>query len=91
MSYASDLKFPRDNQLALFSGQSSSQSRAHPRPISGERSRHRHPRGRGVLGTITPGKMKMALAWVEIHREEQAANWERAVNGQQPFRIEPLS
>ncbi|MCO6455900.1 MAG: DUF4160 domain-containing protein [Pirellulaceae bacterium] len=34
--------------------------------------------------------MKMVVAWVEIHQEELMADWELAVAGQQPFRIEPL-
>lgn len=48
------------------------------------------PDGELLEGQLPPGKLKMVLAWVEIHREELAADWELAVNGQQPFRIEPL-
>lgn len=32
----------------------------------------------------------MLLAWVEIHRDELMADWQLAVSGQTPFRIEPL-
>ena len=32
----------------------------------------------------------MVLAWVEIHQDELMADWELAVSGQQPFKIEPL-
>jgi hypothetical protein len=35
-------------------------------------------------------KMKLVLAWIEIHREELMANWELATQGEQIFRIDPL-
>jgi hypothetical protein len=48
------------------------------------------PEGEVLEGGLPPGKMKVVLGWVEIHREELLADWELAVSGQQPFRIEPL-
>jgi hypothetical protein len=48
------------------------------------------PEGEILEGTLPPGKMKMVLAWIEIHRDDLLADWELAVNGQQPFKIEPL-
>lgn len=48
------------------------------------------PDGEILEGDLPPGKMKMILAWVEIHQDDLMADWELAVNGQQPFRIEPL-
>jgi hypothetical protein len=30
------------------------------------------------------------LAWIEIHREDLMADWQLAVSGQQPHKIEPL-
>ncbi|MEX2317743.1 MAG: DUF4160 domain-containing protein [Pirellulales bacterium] len=41
-------------------------------------------------GNLPPGKLRLVLAWVEIHREELLADWQLAVNGRQPFKIEPL-
>ncbi|MCI0491975.1 MAG: DUF4160 domain-containing protein [Planctomycetes bacterium] len=41
-------------------------------------------------GTLPPGKMRLALAWIEIHRDELLADWQIAVSGQHPFKIEPL-
>jgi hypothetical protein len=32
----------------------------------------------------------LLLAWLEIDKEELAADWELAANGQQPYKIEPL-
>ena len=48
------------------------------------------PEGEVLEGTLPRGKMKMVLAWVEIHSDELMADWELAVSGQQPFKIEPL-
>lgn len=45
----------------------------------------------GVLGgTLPSGKLKLVQAWIEIHRDELAANWELAVKGEPVFKIEPL-
>jgi hypothetical protein len=41
-------------------------------------------------GDLPAGKMRLVLAWVEIHRDELLADWQLAVNGQQPLKIEPL-
>ncbi len=48
------------------------------------------PEGEVLEGFLPPGKMKMVLAWIEIHRDDLIADWELALNGQQPFKIEPL-
>jgi hypothetical protein len=43
-----------------------------------------------LSGEIPSGKARLVQAWIEIHREALLANWELAVNGETPFRIEPL-
>jgi hypothetical protein len=48
------------------------------------------PDGELLEGALPPAKMRLVLAWVEIHRDELMADWGLAVSGQQPFRIEPL-
>jgi len=48
------------------------------------------PEGEVLEGFLPPGKMKMVLAWVEIYGDDLMADWKLAVNGQQPFKIEPL-
>jgi hypothetical protein len=48
------------------------------------------PDGELLEGSLPPAKMRLVLAWVEIHRDDLMADWELAVSGQQPFRIEPL-
>ena len=48
------------------------------------------PGGNVLEGSLPPGKLRLLLAWIEIHRDELMADWDLAVSGQQPFRIEPL-
>jgi len=45
----------------------------------------------GVLaGSLPSTKLRLVQAWIEIHRDELMADWELAVSGQPPFRIDPL-
>jgi hypothetical protein len=48
------------------------------------------PEGKILDGSIQGNKLKLVLAWVEIHRDELMADWELAVNGQEVFKIDPL-
>jgi hypothetical protein len=48
------------------------------------------PEGQLLEGQLQRSKMKLVLAWIEIHREELMANWELATQGEQIFRIDPL-
>lgn len=48
------------------------------------------PQGDILEGNIPKPKMKLLQAWIEIHRDELVADWELAVSGQQPYKIEPL-
>jgi hypothetical protein len=48
------------------------------------------PGGEVLEGSLPAGKLKLVEAWIEIHRDELMADWELAIAGQQPFRIEPL-
>ena len=48
------------------------------------------PEGEALEGRIPPAKMRLVLAWIEIHQDELMADWELAVHGQQPYKIEPL-
>jgi len=34
--------------------------------------------------------MKLVQAWIEIHKDELMADWQLAVEGLQPFKIEAL-
>jgi hypothetical protein len=46
--------------------------------------------GELLAGRIPPAKARLVQAWIEIHREDLMADWQLAVNGQQPHKIEPL-
>ena len=48
------------------------------------------PDGRILEGSIPSSKMKLLQAWIELHKDELVADWELAVAGEQPYKIEPL-
>ncbi|MBI5183442.1 MAG: DUF4160 domain-containing protein [Nitrospinae bacterium] len=48
------------------------------------------PDGEILEGEIKPNKMKLVLAWVEIHKDELMADWELASQGDTIFKIDPL-
>lgn len=41
-------------------------------------------------GSIPKGKMKLLLAWMEIHKESLEANWRLLEAGEPFFKIDPL-
>jgi hypothetical protein len=41
-------------------------------------------------GNFPKDKLKLALAWIEIHKDELMANWKLAVEGQNVFKIDAL-
>lgn len=41
-------------------------------------------------GNLPNKQQKLVSAWMEIHKEELIADWELAMDGQQPYKIEPL-
>ncbi len=48
------------------------------------------PEGEVLDGSLPPSKMKLLLAWVEIHKDELVADWQLVVAGEQPYKIDPL-
>ncbi len=48
------------------------------------------PDGNVLEGSIPNAKMKLLQAWIELHKDELVADWELAVSGQQPYKIDPL-
>lgn len=46
--------------------------------------------GNVIEGKLPKGKMRLLLAWLEIHREDLKANWELLSNNEPAFKIEPL-
>jgi hypothetical protein len=41
-------------------------------------------------GEIPKRQLRLIQAWIEIHRDELMADWALAVEGNTPFKIEPL-
>ncbi|MCX6258952.1 MAG: DUF4160 domain-containing protein [Bacteroidia bacterium] len=41
-------------------------------------------------GNIPDRQMRLAVAWIEIHRDDLMADWKLCQNGEKPFTIEPL-
>ena len=48
------------------------------------------PNGELLDGELPPAKMRLVLAWIEIHKDKLMADWDLAVSGQPPFKIDPL-
>lgn len=48
------------------------------------------PEGHVLDGSLPSSKMKLLQAWIELHRDELVADWELAVTGEPPYKIEPL-
>jgi hypothetical protein len=48
------------------------------------------PDGKLLEGKLPNSKMRLVFAWIEIHKDELMADWDLAVSGQQPFKIDPL-
>lgn len=41
-------------------------------------------------GNIPKKQKKLIEAWAELHKDELIADWNLAINGELPFKIEPL-
>jgi hypothetical protein len=41
-------------------------------------------------GYLPRKQSKLVLAWAELHQEELMADWKLVMNGEQPFKIQPL-
>ena len=48
------------------------------------------PDGIVLEGSFPSAKLRLVLAWIEIHKEELMADWKLASNGEKVFKIEPL-
>lgn len=43
-----------------------------------------------IKGNLPGRQIKLVLAWAELHRDELMANWDLVMNGEPPFKIQPL-
>ncbi len=48
------------------------------------------PNGEVLEGGIPNSKIKLLQAWIELHKDELVADWQLAVSGQHPYKIDPL-
>jgi hypothetical protein len=43
-----------------------------------------------IQGNLPRKQTKLVLAWAELHQDELMADWELVMNGEEPFKIQPL-
>lgn len=46
--------------------------------------------GEVLAGELPRKQLRLVQAWIELRRDELIADWELAVNGEIPYKIEPL-
>ncbi len=46
--------------------------------------------GNVLEGSIPRNKLKILVAWIEIHKEDLEVNWKLISNGDKVFRIDPI-
>ena len=46
--------------------------------------------GEILAGELPRKQLRLVQAWIELRRDELAADWELAVNGETPYKINPL-
>ena len=46
--------------------------------------------GELLAGKLPDRQLKMVQVWVDLHRDELLADWELALAGDEPYKIEPL-
>jgi hypothetical protein len=47
--------------------------------------------GEILAGNLPRKQLRLVQAWIELHQDELMADWDIAINGQQPYKISPLS
>jgi hypothetical protein len=57
---------------------------------SGQKAVLSIPDGSILSRSLPPGKLRLVLAWLEIHSDELMANWQLAVEGNTVFKIDAL-
>jgi hypothetical protein len=46
--------------------------------------------GEILAGNQPRKQLRLVQAWIELHRDELMADWELAINGEEPYKITPL-
>lgn len=69
--------------------------RDHPPPhfhalYGGEKAKIEIATGEVLRGSLSPRTLRLVREWLDLHRAELELNFERLVNEEQAYRIEPL-
>ena len=43
-----------------------------------------------LSGELPRKQLRLVQAWIELHRDELMADWDLAVSGENPYKIDPL-
>ncbi len=43
-----------------------------------------------LSGELPRKQLRLVQAWIELHRDELIADWELAVSGEAPYKVDPL-
>ena len=43
-----------------------------------------------IEGNLPSKQTKLVLAWAELRQDELMADWQLVMNGEEPFKIQPL-
>ena len=46
--------------------------------------------GNILSGELPRKQLRLVQAWIELHRDELMADWDLAVSGETPYKIDPL-
>jgi len=46
--------------------------------------------GEILAGDLPRKQLRLVQAWIELHRDELVADWDLAVAGESPYKIQPL-
>ncbi|MEW6348203.1 MAG: DUF4160 domain-containing protein [Thermodesulfobacteriota bacterium] len=46
--------------------------------------------GENMEGDLPRKQARLVVAWAELHQEELMADWRLVMNGEEPFKIQPL-
>lgn len=46
--------------------------------------------GEILSGELPRKQLRLVQAWIELHRDELMADWDLAVSGELPYKIDPL-
>ena len=76
-------------RMFFFDNQQHNEPHIHAR-YSGQEAVFRIADGSILAGELPVKQTRLVQAWIEVRRDELSADWELAIAGENPYRIEPL-